>query len=268
MTEISDVKDVRSVLLGILMHVDSFCKKNDIKYFLCGGSAIGAVRHHGFIPWDDDIDIMMLRKDYMHFLSLYLEHDKSDFIIHNCEIEKGFFLPFTKIEDSRTIVTENVNHSEAIGLSIDIFPIDDLPDEENIQLKIFRKSSLLMALYNLKQIKYNSQRTIFKSLVLVIGRLFLIPIPLLYIVRSLSRFPSRLSFPNSKHCGIVIWGYGTREINLKSNYDEALLVDFEGLQLPVPIGFDNYLESVYGDYMEIPPKEKQVTHHSFVAYWK
>ena len=250
------------------MHVDSFCKENGIKYFLCGGSTIGAVRHQGFIPWDDDIDIMMLRKDYDRFISLYHEIDHSVYTIHNIDFERTFTIPFTKVDDSRTILKEQVNTPSTIGVSIDVFPIDNLPDTVKEQNRIYCKASFLISLYNLKQIRYSPQRSFLKNCFLALGRFCLTPISLERVVYRLSHLPDSFLFADSKFCGIVIWGYGKREINLVQNYSEALYVFFEGYTVPIPIGYDNYLRSVYGDYMKLPPEDKQITHHSFIAYWK
>jgi lipopolysaccharide cholinephosphotransferase len=268
MKPIVSIEEIRRVQLGILEHVDSFCKDNNIRYFLAGGSAIGAVRHNGYIPWDDDIDIMMLRKDYNRFTILYKQLDDSVFVIHSCEDESDFYAPFLKIDDSRTVLEEKVNTQSRIGVNIDVFPIDDLPDDAKSQTRLYNKVGFLIKLYLLKQIKVDNRRSFLKNLILLIGRIILLPVSLNKLAITISSFPKNKSYPGSKYCGILIWGYGIREVNLKSNYTGVLYSDFEGYKFPIPIGYDNYLRSVYGDYMKLPTKEKRITHHSFKAYWK
>lgn len=263
-----EIDELKHILLDILKHIDSFCRDNKIKYFLSGGTAIGAIRHHGFIPWDDDIDIMMLREDYERFISLYKEMDHSEYTIHNCDLEHGFHVPFTKVDHSLTVLRENINTPGSMGVSIDVFPIDSLPDDVNEQHRIYRKAGFLTSLYNLKQVKYSPQRGFLKNCILAIGRICLAPISIERIVKRLAHLPDHFKYEDSKYCGVVIWGYGMREINLKENYADVLYVLFEGLSVPVPAGYDNYLKSVYGDYMQLPPEEKRVSHHAYIAYWK
>ena len=268
MKRIEEISEIKRIQLDILSHVDCFCREYGIKYFLSGGTAIGAVRHKGYIPWDDDIDIMMLRADYDRFIYSYIENDKSVFKLHAPEFDRNYFVPFVKIDNSLTIIEENVNTRSSMGINIDVFPIDELPEDPDYQTRIYRRVGYLMKIYYLKQIEFNRKRSFVKNVILGIGRLLLVPIPLKKITRMISDYPKGFSFPDSKYCGAVVWGYGKREINLRSNFDDVLYCDFEQFKFPLPIGYDNYLRSVYGDYMKLPPEEKRVSHHSFQAFWK
>ena len=269
MERLIDSTELRKIQMEILHHVDAFCRQKGIRYFLCGGTLIGAVRHHGYIPWDDDIDIMLLREDYERFIETYLQDDKSDYKLHYFRKEKDFPYPFVKIDDSRTVLSENVEiRANDMGVNIDVFPIDVVPEDKELQKKLYGKFSFYMALINLKNIIPTRTRSWYKNLMIVLSRLILWMIPMRALVRRLEDNAIRYRDSTSKYCGIALWGYGMREINLRENWTEAIDMKFEDTMLPVPVGYDNYLTCVYGDYMQLPPEEKRVTHHAFTAYWK
>lgn len=261
------IAELRVIQLDILKHIDVFCKEHDIKYFLCGGSMIGAVRHQGFIPWDDDIDIMMIREDYNRFIQIYLQQDRSIFILHSHSSEIDYPYPYVKIEDSRTLFQGNVHYQFPIGIHIDLFPIDTVPESKIKQHVLFVKSQCLIKMRAFKNIRM-SHSNIVKKLVnnIIQGSLSLISFD--KITSLMEKNAVRYNGINSKYCGIVVWGYGMREINYRSNWDTVKYVAFEDIEAPIPGGYDNYLSNVYGDYMEPPLDTERLTHHSFFAYWK
>ena len=124
------IEELKRIQIGILKHLDAFCNENNLKYFMCGGTLLGAVRHKGFIPWDDDIDIMMKREDYDKLIELYPKNDNSNFKLFSYELDKSFPYPFAKMDDFRTIFEEEINDSYKIGVNIDIFPIDYITEDE------------------------------------------------------------------------------------------------------------------------------------------
>ena len=125
-----------------------------------------------------------------------------------------------------------------------------------------------MILLGLKQISINKRRVFYKNCLLFISHIILKPLPLSSIVMRIERNAMKYKDEKSLYCGVAIWGYGMREINLRSNWDEVLYVPFEDMLVPVPKGYDNYLRGIYGDYMQLPPQEKRITHHDFKAWWK
>lgn len=264
-----NTEELRNVQLDILKHVDNFCKENDIKYFLCGGSMIGAVRHHGFIPWDDDIDIMLLREDYEKFISIYSEKDKSEYKLHSLLTDKKYSSTYVKIDNSRTVLKEYVEEPTAeIGINIDVFPVDDLPNNKEAQKKIYKRYGYYRALIDLKNVRFSKERVWYKNLVLLISHLLLKPVSMRKLADLIENNAVKYKGKTSDYCGIVVWGYGLREINYRKNWDDCILVDFEDMKAPIPVGYDNYLTCVYGDYMKLPPEEKRISHHAFEAYWK
>ena len=269
MKEIENAADLRTVELGILKHVDEFCQENNIQYFLGYGTLLGAIRHKGFIPWDDDIDIFMHRKDFERFIKEYSDKDRSQYEIRCYSLEDNYPYPFAKISDSSTILIEySENPIEHLGINIDLFPMDVIPDDSIRQRKLYAIKSLYHTLINLKIVSPSHERIWYKNVVLNISQFILRPIPLSFFVKRIVNNAMKYHHNITNCCAVAVWGYGMREINNKHNWDKAIKVQFESLQLPVPIGYDDFLTAVYGDYMQLPPEEKRVTHHAFKAYWK
>ncbi len=264
-----DSTELKKIQLDILRHVDSFCRQNHIKYFLCGGSMIGAVRHQGYIPWDDDIDIMMLRNDYERFIRLYMENDSSNYHLHDYRLESEYTNPYVKIDDCRTILKEKSETPiKNLGVNIDLFPIDTVPDDKRKQKKMFFWFNFYLGIMDLKRVVPVKSRAWYKNLTLYIAHFLLLPIPMKWLVRKLAQNALQYRGEESSYCAIALWGYGKKEINLRSNWDNTIEMPFEDMLAPLPQGFDNYLTCVYGDYMQLPPKEKRKSHHIFQAWWK
>ena len=259
--------ELRTIQLSILKHVDAFCSMHKIKYFLCGGTLIGAVRHQGYIPWDDDIDIMMLRPDYERFVHEYRENDNSCFSLHVPEDNDSYYFPYAKIDDTRTELKENVLHQSSMGVNIDLFPIDVVPEDIQLQSKMYGRLKFLMRLMQLKTVVVMPGRSTLKNLTLMISHVLLKPVSMKSLVHKIVSNATRYSGQQSECCGIAVWGYGMREVNKRSNWDDEKRVPFEDMMAPIPVGYDNYLRGVYGDYMQLPPEEKRITHHDFEAWW-
>lgn len=266
--KIIDVIELKNIQLDILKHVDSFCKTNNITYFLCGGSAIGAVRHKGFIPWDDDIDIAMLRDDYDRFIKTYSENDTSVYKLHYFKLDHKVPYPYVKIDNSETVFLEELENDYKMGVNIDLFPVDSVPESLEKQKEIFSKYDRLVKIFTVKRLPLKRRRGILKNIVLALSHVMFSFRSFRSLIRSFEDNALKYKDEDSKYCAGIVWGYGRREINLKENWSEALYVPFEDMMVPVPKGYDGYLSSVYGDYMKLPPEEKRISHHHFIAYWK
>ncbi len=263
-----DSEDLKKIQMDILQHICDFCKLHDINVFLSGGSLIGAVRHHGYIPWDDDIDVMMLRTDYDKFVKEYIHNDNSCYKLVSFETDHKLPLTFAKLIESRTVFKDELSGSYPMGVNVDIFPIDDVPEDQKLQVKLYRHVKFYINMFLLKQFTFARRRGILKNLELFIGKIALSLIPTSFFVSKIIKLSKTYNNKGSKLCGCVVWGYGRREIHPKKDLSDYILMDFEGKKFPVPVGYDGYLKAVYGNYMQLPPKDKQVTHHHFVAYWK
>lgn len=261
-------EELRNIQIRILQHVDEFCTKHNLRYFISGGTLIGAIRHKGFIPWDDDIDFMMLREDYERFIKLYSQEDNSIYHLYSHKILPSYPYPFAKIDDSRTIMHEEINDAIELGVNIDIFPIDIAPKTEREQERIVRQNRRLINILTAKRLPVKKGRGIKKNTLLFLLQLIFYPYSTRKIIDRIDRNAQCLAgFPTGKR-GCLVWGYGKKEIIDESNYSESIYVDFENHKFATLSGWHNYLTSLFGDYMKLPPEEKRITHHHFTAYWK
>lgn len=263
-----EIDELKRIQLDILKHIDEFCLKNGLTYFISGGTLIGAVRHKGFIPWDDDIDIMMKRDDYDKLIKLYLAKDKSCYKLYSFEQDKKFPYPYAKMDDSRTVLDEEITDSYKMGVNIDIFPIDTISDDINIQKTVVKRNKRWIQLITLKRVPIKRGRSLLKNAVLALSHLITSFIPYSFIVLKIINNAKAAKCEKSAHCGCLVWGYGLKEIIPRRALAESIRLPFEDCAFSAPKGYDMYLKSLFGNYMELPPVEKRQTHHSFKAYWK
>lgn len=260
--------ELKSIQLDILKHIDSFCKENNIRYFLIGGSAIGAVRHHGFIPWDDDIDITMLREDYDRFVSIYPNVDKSCYKLHCTYNQEDFPYPYAKIDNSGTVFIEEVEDEFSMGVNIDLFPMEVIPDAPELQEKLFKRAEFLKKIFTAKRLPMKRRRGIVKNMTLLLAHIFLSVISFKTIVKAMEKNATKYRGLKTNYRAGVAWGYGNKEINKSDNWSETVYLKFEDMSAPLPKGYHEVLTGIYGDYMQLPPEDKRVSHHHFTAYWK
>lgn len=258
--------ELRRIQLNILNKVTAFCENHNIKYSLYGGTLLGAIRHRGYIPWDDDIDISMPRPDYEKFIENFHLIGDSNLKIHDLRLNKNYPYPFIKVSDERTLFIENFNISYKMGVNIDIFPIDGLPLHAMDSNKLMKSSSFYRNLMDLKRIKICKDRTLYKNIILCFARVILFIFPIRFLLAQINKLAKKHDYNQSSFIGNIVWGYGIKERCNKNVYSNFIFHNFEGNEYKIMIGYDEYLKNVFGDYMQLPPKEKQIAHHSFKAY--
>ena len=250
--------------LEILLSFDKFCKKKCLKYYLAGGTWLGAIRHKGFIPWDDDIDICMPRNDYEFFVKNF-SCNKSNLEVR-CNLLNNFGLPFTKIIDLNTMTEFKFDESENNKhLWIDIFPVDGLPESINEVKFIYEKCKFYRIILMLMDAKLGEGTTFFKKYI----KYILNPLAKLYgkkrCINKIEQIAKSNPYETSKYVGAITWGvYGIGERMLKSEFEKSVEVEFEGHKFPAFSCWDSYLKGLYGDYMQLPPIEKRKTHNMTV----
>lgn len=261
-----NLDEKKKIMLSLMDEIDSFCRRNHIRYFLVGGSLLGAVRHQGFIPWDDDMDIGMPRADYERFLRSFVS--QSDHVRVICHENTDHYIwPSAKAIDDRTVLLEQDNPRHAIGVFIDIFPFDYIEGTYEDAVKCVKSNEAFQLALTLKYLKVRRERPFAKNVCILLSKIFYL-VPNQVLIR---RINSNGTASPSVACRYVCnfcGAWGVREISEAENFEDTTELPFEGRRYLAPIGYDRYLTTVYGDYMTPPPKEKQTTHHDSIAYWK
>lgn len=262
-----DSEDIKRIELNILIFFDELCKKNNLKYYLSGGTLLGAIRHKGFIPWDDDIDVCMPRKDYEKLMEIFGEIYPNRYFI-KCIQHKNFVFPFIKLVDRNTKILSKYNNSYVdSNLWIDILPVDGLPSDKNELEKIYKKVNfyrrLLMLNFANAGQGSTSLRKIFKPIAILVAKM----IGADKCVNNIEKLAKKNDYDRSDYVGAITWGlYGIGECMKKSEFEKVIYVDFEGYKFPTFSCWDSYLRGLYKNYMELPPVEKRKT-HEIEAYY-
>lgn len=258
MRQITDIQELRQLQMGILDDVHRFCEANGIRYFLSSGTLIGAVRHGGYIPWDDDIDIYMPRQDYELFLDTY--QGGSNYRVLNPRREKDYYYTFAKVVDQRTLMVERETKGFEIGVYMDIFPVDYVTDNLKERERVFKLKHLL---YKIRRCKISHENPLHSRLAYLCYRC--LPVS----VRMLNRWIERLvvlKTPTATVCNMTEAGPKMKGCFPAEDIASAVDIVFEGRQYKTMVGYKDYLAHTYGDYMTLPPIEQRVT-HKFEAYW-
>ena len=267
MKSITEIQELKKLQMDILLYVDSFCRENGLKYSLSGGSLIGAVRHRGYIPWDDDIDILLRREDYDKLITMFSKIKHPYYSVYSSDTTKLYTLPFAKIVDTRTVLKEPGLPFE-MGVNIDLFPFDFISDDEKECARIVKKAQRVRNWYVLKRLEWDNQRSLIKNIVLTVGKIVLAPVSLKLLSNKINQIARKAGMPNDTKRACLVWGYGQREVMPSAIFDEYVDMPFEEATFMALKDYKTYLTNLFGDYMQLPPIEKRITHHEFVAYWK
>lgn len=252
--------------LIIAREIKRICDENNIKYFIIAGTLLGAVRHGGFIPWDDDMDIGMLREDYEKFLKIAKKDLGDDFFLQTPETDKSYGLNFAKVLLKGTMLMEEstASNNAKKGIFVDIFPFDVAPlneaDRESHNKKTYFYRRLLLAKRN-----YNiaGKKEYVKRIVYFILKIMSVFFSHDGLVKKLDSEITR--YNNQKTDDIVNIGgaYGYKKETIKADWvRETVEIPFEDMTISAPIEYIKYLETFYGDYMTPPPEDKRYNRHS------
>lgn len=246
------LEEIKETEKNILVFFDAFCEKHQLRYWLSGGSMLGAIRHKGFIPWDDDIDVFMPDVDYERFLDLFEEDENYRCQMIDDENDVWGHYKFVRIADKKTLLIEKYEfYSHIIGVNLEILPIVGLPDEETERIDYIR-------IYD----KMNMRRK----------ELFFQCCGNMEKFRRIwnSECPhiDMYKFDDSKYVGVLGTGYYEKDCTRHSVYEKTLRLPFEDIIANIPQGYQEYLDNLYGKgWEEWPPEEDRVFKHNIEAYW-
>lgn len=265
--------ELKVLQMDVMSAVHRFCEENNLRYSLACGSMLGAARHKGYIPWDDDIDIYLLREDYDKMIKLFPNLWEGRYKFCTLERDAKWGLPFGKVCDTKTIVKEGVNHIYELGVNIDVFPIDNVPEEEGkwrrydkFRRKCFELYARRVAcpeifnFHNGKNFVRNVMATFAKMAISIFSVHFLA-----CCFQKVAKYYDKTDSSKVFECAQGIF---QKHPFPKSLFDHRILMPFEDREYMCFADFDSYLTNGFGDWRQLPPKEKQVSHHNFKAWWK
>ncbi|RIX45867.1 LicD family protein [Paenibacillus nanensis] len=268
----TNLRTLKAKELGILIEFDKLCKLLEINYSLSSGTLLGAVRHGGFIPWDDDLDVLMNRADYNRLINEGQKYLPSHLFIQTYETDKKYPLNFGKIRDTSTMLKEYSTQSidMVTGVYIDIFPIDKISSSKFIRVIDNYLISLILSLKYSSTIEWITRSNSFTGKML---KTLLFPIAKLIGTQSLNKLETLIRTKNNTDDNNLTYGDRytlpahrlkdsmTMDINLFNDFEEIV---FENRMFKTIKKKEEYLKIIYGDYMQLPPEEKRVFRHDFI----
>lgn len=261
-----DKQQIQQVLTGMLDDFVAYCQRHGLRYYLVGGTLLGAVRHQGFIPWDDDIDVGMPRKDYERFLELVNQEPVSEHLQAISGKKGTLSNPYCELIHAGTHLERNSSQyirekCQVLHLFLDIFPQDGWPEDEKEAARLFRKMKKMRYMIQNARAKIGKGTSpghiIAKTPIVLLMRC----VGYQRIIDKMDRIARRYDYDRSKYVGAITYGiYGVGERCLHDEVVAFTNVTFEGKQYCAPGCYDRYLRQIFGDYMVLPPAEKRVDH--------
>lgn len=265
-----DKQQIQQVLKGMLDEFVAYCQKHGLRYYLVGGTLLGAVRHQGFIPWDDDIDVGMPRKDYERFLELVKREPINDHLIAISGEEGTLSNPYCELihtgthleRDSSQYIREKC---QVLHLFLDIFPQDGWPESDEEAVKLARQMKHKRYMIQNARAKIGKGTSVGHIIAKTPVVLLMRCIGYQRVIDQMNRIATRYDYDHSKYVGAITYGiYGPGERCLHDEVVAFTNVTFEGKQYCAPGCYDTYLRQIFGDYMQLPPEEKRIDHKMIV----
>ncbi|MGE9976763.1 LicD family protein [Coprococcus catus] len=269
MKKIISTEELKSIELDLVKYFHNLCVQNGLRYYIIGGTLLGAVRHKGFIPWDDDVDVEMPREDYERLIDMFDDINiRSDIDLMCFERNDQFYVPFGKLINKKTHFQEEVENGIEIGVGIDIFPIDNLSDDYAESKRIYKSIERLRTILDIKNMVNSRERSLIKQAIICFGKLLFAPISRKKITGMIIQKSRKNNNHTTNFVGVVSSGlYGAdKEILMADWFEKMVSLPFEDTFLFASNGYKEILCKLYGDYNQLPPIEKRVAHHSFEAW--
>lgn len=261
--------EMKRIQVDILKDVHQFCIENNIHYTLIFGTLLGAIRHKGYIPWDDDIDIAMMRPDYEKFVASY-KHKEGWYHVYDFRKDKDYHNPYAKVADTRTILEENVSTKD-IGINIDVFPFDYMFDTEEECRNFIQSLNKLKTLFRIKLVKPGKKNSWWKRILIRLSKVAALP----WTIRSITEkeYAKIGELNNSSAQFIALPVDPEKDAALRSivprrMFENFVRVPFEGSEFMAIADYDQWLTGMYGDYMTPPANKDRTSPHTLSnIYW-
>lgn len=257
-----ELRKVQLLELQILKEIKRICTKYNIHYFLTGGTLIGAIRHKGFIPWDDDIDIAMLREDYDRFIEIAPKEldEKYSLICMQLNNDIGFYFAKVVLKGTKYRTKQQPTGNEKFGFLVDILPYDTIYDNKIFAALYFWKLNFFEVLYSLK-LGYKNGTTKVKRVIAELMRICFFFIPKRYLYKRIIEYPYKLNKKKTNTKAYLTGRYGVpREFRSAYLFEEYTEVQFEDDTFMTLKHYDAFLTELFGDYMQLPPEYERHTH--------
>jgi len=260
-----ELDKIKKIELDILKATVEILNRHNMPYYLAYGSCIGAVRHHGFIPWDDDIDIVLFRKDYEKARIILQKELPQEYIYCDHTIENDYPYNFGKVRLKKSAFVQaslahlHINH----GIYIDIFPLDNCYDTYSKTKRILNKIRFLRSINDISIVsykKYDKLRPLWQLPLIFLTSLFVNSNKLRNKIDKLCKSGK----DNSEYVCSYLTPYGSKDIYKRCWFGIGKKIQFEDCVFMCPENTDAYLSHIYGDYMQLPPEEKRVPHHDII----
>ena len=259
------ITPLQTKLLNMLKWFHDYCVKHEITYYALGGTLLGAVRHKGFIPWDDDIDIGLPRRDYEKLIACMSKEELGQYVLETPGEKKDNVSLYCKIFDTTTTRVWNGRRKIRRGIFLDIFPLDGIGNTPKEARKNYKKILFRINLHLSRACALKKGRPFYKNAAIVVGHLIPETVKMRKRrVNKINRVCASRSFDEYKYAGNLLGAWKYREIVERTWFGEPTLYPFEDMEIYGPENAHAYLTGVYGDYMQLPPEEKRVSSHDYL----
>ena len=263
-----EMEELKDIVYEILCSFADFCEENHLRYYLFGGTLLGAVRHGDFIPWDDDIDVCMPRPDYERFIELTKASPWENYEV------KQYVQTFIKMIDKRTVFLERLVKEQLRKESvfIDIFPIDVAADDFAERKRHFKKIAALLKVLVYRICDYRLQfseaknKTKFRKMIMMVFSAIVSVIPYRSIQKWINDIAKVYKYEESRKISVSVWGWGEKDVLDREQSEKGIKMKFRDREFWCQGCYVESLTKKYGDYMQVPPPEKRPPFHGKV-YW-
>lgn len=268
-----ELKEVQRTALDVLIKIDEICKKLDLEYSLAYGTLIGAVRHNGFIPWDDDVDIMMPREDYEVLIKYFEENAEQlkPLRLFNYKSNNDYPYMICRVSDSRYTLDVYNEKNYGLGVFVDIYPLDGAGNTVKEYTKLKKKSSRYVSMCFLStrnRIKKENTKSFIKFIFKIPAFMIAKIMGKNFFMKKIENLGKKYLYDESKYVGCIVWASddGVKGIIEKKWFEKKIEMKFEDYNFMVPEEYDKILTRIYGNYMELPSEKDRIAHHYYDAY--